>query len=211
MPEINSREDREWSATEWARARFARQMLQSVARPDRVAEVIAEIVGERIEVGPVHAGPGGLVGVAATGRPGKVRAEVCDDEGWDVAVEVPITLRLRTDFAGVIGWFAAAVRVRMRVELVLEDPCAVFVRTEEVSEEQVDIRVRAVDAPARLLGRLGDVRSLLAEHVVAYIEDLLASPEIRAVRRIDVARVIERAWEAGLIVDPVARPMPRSA
>ncbi|MEU1550306.1 hypothetical protein [Nocardia sp. NPDC005745] len=211
MPEIKGRDDREWSATEWARARFAQQMLQSVARPDRVAEVIAEIVGERIEVGPVHAGPGGLVCVTATGRPGKVRAEVCEGEGWDVAVEVPITLRLRADFAGVIGRFAAAVRVRMRVELVLEDPCAVFVRTEEVGEEQVDIRVRAVDAPARLLGRLGDVRSLLAEHVVAYIGDLLASPEIREVRRIDVARVIERAWEAGLIVNPVARPMPRSA
>jgi hypothetical protein len=55
------------------------------------------------------------------------------------------------------------------------------------------------------------VRSLLAEHVVAYIGELLASPEIREVRRIDVARVIERAWEAGLIVNPVARPMPRSA
>ncbi len=186
-------------------------MLQSVARPNRVAEVIEEIVGERIEVGPVHAGPGGLVCVTATGRPGKVRAEVCDGEDWDVAVEVPITLRLRADFAGVIGRFAAAVRVRMRVELALEDPCAVFVRTEEVGEEQVDIRVRAVDAPARLLGRLGDVRSLLVEHVVAYIGDLLTSPEIREVRRIDVARVIERAWEAGLIINPVARPMPRSA
>lgn len=211
MLKIDSRDGRQWSAKDSANARFARQVLRSAARPERIAEVIAEIVGDRIEVGPVHAGPGGLASVTATGRPGKVRAAACDGEEWDVALELPIGLRLRVDLAGVIGRFVATVRVRLRVELVLEDPCAVFVRTEEVSQEHVDIRVRPVDGPARLLDRLADVRSLAAEHVVAYVRDLLSSSEIREVRRIDIAQVIERAWEAGLILDPAARTMPRSA
>ncbi|MEU2040348.1 hypothetical protein [Nocardia niwae] len=211
MPGIESRDDREWFATESARARFAQELLRSAARPERIAGVIEEIVGDRIEVGPVQAGPGALVCVTAIGRPGDVRAEAYEGQGWDVAVEVPITLRLRVELAGVPARFAAAVRVRMRVQLVLEDPCAVFVRTEEVGEEHVDVRVRAVDGPARLLGRLGDVRSMVAEHVVAYIGDLLSSPEVRELRRIDIAQVIERAWEAGLIINQAARPMTRSA
>ncbi|WP_159849929.1 hypothetical protein [Nocardia sp. CY41] len=211
MPGIDSRAEPDRLATEPARARFAQQLLRSAARPERIAEVIAEIVGDRIEVGPVQAGPGALVCVTATGRPGDVRAEVYDGEEWDIAVEVPLSLRLQVDFAGVLARFAAAVRVRMRVQLVPQDPCAVFVRTEEVTEEHVEVRLRAVDRPARLLGRVGDVRCMVAEHIVAYIGELLSSPQVRELRRIDIAQVIERAWEAGLVIAPAARPMTHSA
>ncbi|MBF6196267.1 hypothetical protein U3653_31270 [Nocardia sp. CDC186] len=211
MLKVDGRDGREWSAKDSANARFAREVLRSAARPERIAEVIADIVGDRIEVGPVQAGPGGLASVTATGWPGKVRAAACDGEEWDVALELPIRLRLRVDIAGVVGRFVATGRVRLRVGLVLEDPCGVFVRTEEVRQEHVDIKVRPVDRPARLLDRLADVRSMVVDHVVAYVGELLSSREISQMRRIDIAQVIDRAWEAGLILDPAARTLPRSA
>jgi len=44
---------------------------------------------------------------------------------------------------------------------------------------------------------------------VTYINELFESPEVLALRRIDVARMIDRAWDAGFVVEPSALPAMR--
>ncbi|WP_280203896.1 hypothetical protein [Nocardia farcinica] len=52
-----------------ARAQFADTVLATVTGPDRIAALVDRIVGDRIEVGPLPVGPGGLVSGTAVAPP----------------------------------------------------------------------------------------------------------------------------------------------
>ncbi|MGK8523914.1 hypothetical protein ACRS6B_21270 [Nocardia asteroides] len=195
MPEVS---DDDAAATP-SPEEFARSVLRAAAKPDRIAKVVEQIVGDRIETGPIRVGPARLLVAVAEGRPGVVRAAACADDDWDVGVEVPVMLRLRLSVVGVVARFAGAVAVRMRFALVPENPCTLLVRVEEVGREHVDTEILPLDPAAKVIDRLGDLRGVVTDHILAYLRVLLESPEVLEMRRIDVADLIERAWESGLL------------
>ena len=114
---------------------------------------------------------------------------------------MPVHLNVRVNIAGAIASYLIAVRVYTRIRLVPIEPCAVFVEIEEVREEQVDAVVSPRGMPSRLVGWVGKINAVVGAQVLAYINDLFASDEVLAVRRIDVERMLARSWEAGFVVD----------
>ncbi|WP_039801458.1 hypothetical protein [Nocardia araoensis] len=181
---------------------FTRAVLRAAAKPERIASVVTLVVGDRIEAGPIRVGPARLAVAAVEGRPGIVRAGPCEADGWDVGVEVPVMLRLRISMIGVVARFAGAVAVRMRFALVPQDSCTLLVHTEEVGTEHVDVEVLPLNRAAELIHRIGDIRGVVADHIVAYLRELLTSREVLELRRIDVADLIDRAWDSGLLIPP---------
>ncbi|MBF6191857.1 hypothetical protein [Nocardia implantans] len=181
---------------------FARAVLRAAAKPERIASVVELVVGDRIEAGPIRVGPARLAVAAVEGRPGIVRAAPCEADGWDVGVEVPVMLRLRISMIGVVARFAGAVAVRLRFALLPEDACTLLVYTEDVGTEHVDVEILPLDRAAKVIDRFGDVRAVVADHIVAYLRELLASQEVQQIRRIDVGELIERAWDSGLLIPP---------
>ncbi|MEU6827676.1 hypothetical protein ABZ894_03400 [Nocardia beijingensis] len=181
---------------------FTRAVLRAAAKPERIASVVELVVGDRIEAGPIRVGPARLAVAAVEGRPGIVRAAPCEADGWDVGVEVPVLLRLRISVIGVVARFAGAVAVRLRFALVPENACTLLVQTEDVGTERVDVEILPLDRAAKVIDRIGDVRGVVAEHIVAYLRELLTSQEVRDIRRIDVGELIDRAWDYGLLLPP---------
>ena len=182
-------------------AEFALRVLSASADPRRIADVIAHIVGERIDIRSLRVGPGGVCTASALGIPGPVDAQRSRSRHWDVDVAVPVHLNVRVNIAGAIASYLIAVRVYTRIRLVPIEPCAVFVEIEEVREEQVDAVVSPRGMPSRLVGWVGKINAVVGAQVLAYINDLFASDEVLAVRRIDVERMLARSWEAGFVVE----------
>ncbi|KAA0024283.1 hypothetical protein [Antrihabitans cavernicola] len=189
---------------------FARRVLAAAMPSDRVSEVIGRVIGTSIVIGPLRAGPGGVAAVTAVGVPGPVAAEESSDPDWALRIQVPIRLSVHVVLAGRTARYLIDVVVRTRLRQQLEEPCTVVIDVEPVHKRDVYSRTAPKGAPARLVGWIGNINSEVAERVVQYINELIDSPRVATLRRIDVAALLGRAWAAGLVVDVPQRVAPVS-
>lgn len=187
-------------------ADFAVRVLAASASPRRIASVVADILGDRVEIRGHRVGPNGVGVASAIGEPGPIEATPSTSPRWDVDVTVPVQLRVRVQVAGGTARYKIALRVQTRIKLVPVEPCSVFVRIEEIRQKDIDADVNPRGMPSRLVGFVGRINNVVAAEVVTYINDLFGSPEVLAVRKIDVARMIDRAWDAGFVVEAPTRP-----
>jgi hypothetical protein len=181
-------------------ADFARQVLAAAAPPERVAAVIAQVLGDKFEIGPLHVGPAGIATATVVGTAGFVDATTCLDDGWDVNVAVPVSLSVWVRLAGKPARYRIALRVRTRFRLVLEQPCTVVVDFEDVRREHIDATVNPHGMPSRLIGWVGKINTQVGDQVVAYFNHLIASPEVFELCHIDVQELLRRAWASGLVI-----------
>ncbi|TDP31921.1 hypothetical protein [Nocardia ignorata] len=183
----------------YARIAFADNLLRAATRPERIAEVFATIIGDRIETGPITVGPGGLVSATAAGRTERAQVTPSQTDCCEMAVLVPVTFRIQARLGGIPAHYLAAACVRTRVTVVPAAPCALVVRHQSISRHNVTIKVRAKNALARLAEPFAHLNSLITDQVVSYVNRLVTSPRVRELSRIDVAQLIERAWDTGLV------------
>ncbi len=180
---------------------FVRRTLAAAAPPKRVSEVVAQLVGDKIRIGPISAGPCEAASANAIGVPGAVHAELCDDAVWDQIVTIPIDLSVLVEVAGGIAKFRGPVQVQTRIRLQIEQPCDVIVEVEDVQAHNITTAVEGIGLSARLVGRLGHIDDIVAEQVLTYVNDLIRSPEFEAALHIDVTGLLMRAWEADLVIN----------
>jgi hypothetical protein len=194
--------------TALSHAEFATNLLAAAASADRVAQVITQFVNEPIEIGPIAIGPGGLGSASALGAVSNVIVAPVNEGEWDYVVTAPVALDVAVRIAGRQMTYEIQIVVHARLRLVLEAPCTVLVDVDGVTPADVTVKIDPQGVPSRLLGWLGNVDSLVEEHVVSYLNELFESPALSAVRRIDVAEMIERAWTNRVVLaadDDVAR------
>jgi hypothetical protein len=180
---------------------FVRRALAAAAPPQRVSEVIAQLVGDKIRIGPISAGPCEAASATAIGVPGAVHAELCDDTVWHQIVTIPIDLSVVVEVAGGVARFHGPVRVQTRIRLEIEQPCDVVVQVEDVQAHNITTAVEAIGLSARIVGRVGHLDDIVAEQVLTYVNDLIRSPEFETALRIDVTGLLGRAWEADLVIN----------
>ncbi|WP_155763503.1 hypothetical protein [Mycobacterium asiaticum] len=184
---------------------FTRLVLLAAAPPDRVAEVVARLVGDQIAIGPLAAGPGKIASATALGTRGAVGVAVCEDDYWRQIVTVPIALRVKVQLAKQIFRYRGKVEVQIRFRLRLDPPCTVTVELEEVQKHHIRTAVDPGGVGARVIGWVGGVEETVAEQVLSYVKDLMSSPSFDAAMHIDVPGLLRRAWDADLVVQ-VAQP-----
>jgi hypothetical protein len=179
---------------------FVRRTLTAAAPPQRVSEVVSRLVGNKIKIGPISAGPCEAASATAIGLPGAVHAELCDDAAWDQTVTIPIDLSVLVEVAGGIARFRGPVQVQTRIRLRIEQPCDVVVEVEDVYPHNITAAVEGIGVSARIVGRLGGIDDILSHQVLTYVNDLIRSPEFEAALHIDVTGLLGRAWEADLVI-----------
>ncbi len=91
-------------------------------------------------------------------------------------------------------------QIETRFRLRLDRPCTVTVEVEDVQERHISTAVKPDGAGARLIGWVGGVDKTVAEQVLIYAKNLMTSAEFDAAMHIDVMELLQRAWEADLVV-----------
>ncbi len=190
--------------SELAAAEFARQFLAASAPPERVGEVVAQILGDRLEIGPLRVGPAGVAVARAAGVVGTINAFAVDDPEWNLRVQVPVHLKVKVRFAGSIIRYTIAVTVRTRIRLRLEMPCAIVVDIDNAVPSDVHADIEPRGLPGRTLGWIANINREVRDQVVAYFNGVLASPQVRGLLRFDVPTVLDKAWSAGIIIPRTA-------
>jgi hypothetical protein len=175
---------------------FGRSFVKEVVTPDRVAATIATVVGDRVEVGPLTAGPadaaraslrGKLAGVDVTPRRG---AE--DMLRFTAVVRLDCTLAVK----------AALMNKRYRGSLTI--PLELFVRTaspvrlvidvEPPSPADVGVELAANDRSGRVLQVLGNIDEEVRKQTAAEVARRVEAPEARRHREIDILAMVDDVW-----------------
>lgn len=190
---------------------FTHLVLLAAAPPERVAEVVARLVGDQITIGPLDVGPGGIASAKAHGTRGKVRIAISGDDNWHQIVTVPIDLRVDVQLAKQILHYRGKVQVQIRFRLRLDPPCTVTVELEEVQKHHIRADVHPIGVGALLIGWVGRIHETVTEEVLSYVRVLMASPGFDAAMHIDVIGLLRRAWDADLVVQISQSDLPEAA
>ncbi len=180
---------------------FTHLLLIAAAPPHRVGDVVARLVGADFEIGPVPVGPGGVASATAYATRGQVHVAISDDPDWHQVVTVPISLSVQVQLGKRGARYRGAVQVQTRLRLRLKQPCNVNVEIEDLTPDSIRTALEPVDAAAHVVDCVGGVEGTVADQVLDYVEDLMSRPEFEDALDIDVIRLMQRAWDAGLVVD----------
>lgn len=184
---------------------FAHLVLIAAAPPHHVGDVVAGLVGEDVSIGPVPVGPGGVASATAYGTRGQVHVAVCEDADWHLVVTVPMSVSVEVQVGSRSARYRGAVQVRTRLRLRLVQPCNVKVEIEDLNPDNISTAIEPVGTAARLVDCVGGVDAAVAEQVLDYVDDMVSRPRFQEALDIDVIGLMQRAWDAGLVVD-IPRP-----
>jgi hypothetical protein len=177
---------------------FGARLLRAALAPDRVAQIVRRVVGDEFDVGPVGVGPGGIASATARGRLGTVVASSCPDDPCRLRVRVPVALAVKVFLGFEVTGFVAHATVELGLRV---DPCmplGIVVAVSEPSAADVTLRLVVPRVARRLMAAVGGVDAVLNRYVCEYVRDAVRSPQAQRYLCIDLADVIEQAWDRGM-------------
>ncbi|HMC38163.1 MAG TPA: hypothetical protein VKI19_00785 [Acidimicrobiales bacterium] len=172
---------------------FGEAFILRAVTPERVVDAVARIAGDRVELGPIKAGPGGRATVNAHGRIGEPQADEEAAEPLTYTVRVPVDVSLQVK-VGTVNRYAASGTIDMRLVVRTAEPLKIVIDVEPVRPEQVRFEIEAKGMPARFLGRAGDVDGELRRHTAAYVNERIGHPDTSRFTTIDLLPLMERVW-----------------
>lgn len=186
---------------------FTVEFLRHAAGPERLAGIVRDLLGERIEFGPLPVGPGGIATAKARGDVRYVRGEALSEEGTRLAVRTEVDLRITVRIAGRTVRFEASMRNTVRVTLRLVTPLCIEIHIDEMAEEDIALELAQPAMVGRALQRIGNVDAEVRKQTKAYIDELVNSRRAAALRHIDIAELVDRAWDSGLVANELDGPV----
>lgn len=178
---------------------FAARLLHAAVTPRRLADLVAEIIGDEIRFGPVDVGPGGIASAVGRARCGEVTAYRVGDEPGRLRVRIPLAVRVTLRLPMRLIRFRAEAVVQLNLQVIPCEPLAVNIVITDPCAADVLLALSMSPLTRVLLGAAGDVESMLVRYVCEYVRDTVNSPQTRQYTHIDLADLIDRAWENDLI------------
>jgi hypothetical protein len=172
---------------------FGEDFIVTAVTPERVVASARQIAGDKVELGPLRAGPGGAATVTATGWIGEPTAEELATELLSYAVRLPVDLDLEVRI-GPTGRFLASGHIELRLTVRTETPPAIVIDVGTVRPGDVHLTIEARGVQAKLLQRAGDIDSELRRHAARYVNEKISSPQARQLTRVDLVPLIDRVW-----------------
>ncbi|MCD2188726.1 hypothetical protein [Actinomycetospora soli] len=167
-------------------------IIDAIASPQRAVRDISGLIGDRVAFGPVPAGPGGMATATAVGTVGALRGR---QQGHGrTEVHVPVHLDVTVD----LGARTVPVDARMTVRIGLEaclapDADHIVVEVDEIGPGDIALETKTSGIGGVLVRRLGNLDAEIRHHVIGYVTEILASPEARDLRRIDLDEASDTA------------------
>ena len=179
---------------------FGAALIDEAVTPARIEHAVAEVAGDRVEVGPLLVGPGDAASVIAKGTLGAPRARVATPESDGTrrfTVVIPADLHLSVKVAGTLHRFEATVRVPLQMSVrTAAQPLALVIDIAPLDASDLDVDVRASGMVGRVLGRLGNVDAKIRREVVAIVRARVESPAGREATIINIGDTVESMWKS---------------
>jgi hypothetical protein len=176
-------------------ADFGEAFLRKVIHRRRVLDVIERVLGEKIELGPIGAGPGRkFAKVTATGwfQP----TSGVDIPGPDLAfrIIIPVDVDFAIEIARDVNRFTARLLVPITVTLRLEPPLNLLVDVVLPEEDQVSLQVETDKRRSAVLQRVSGLESELRRFMMRVMEKEFSKPHVQRIMRVDLLQLVDDTW-----------------
>jgi hypothetical protein len=179
---------------------FGAALIDEAVTPARIEHAVAEVAGNRVEVGPLLVGPGDAASVVAKGEIGAPTAKpaAAEDDGTRrFTVTIPVELHLSVKVAGTLHRFESTVQVHLRLAVrTAARPLSLIIDIAPPEPFDLEVDVRASGMVGRVLGRLGDDDGKIRREVVGFIRARVESDDARAARVINISDAVESVWKS---------------
>jgi hypothetical protein len=174
---------------------FGVNFIRMVLHEQRILESINRLLGEKIELGPMGAGPGRLFATArATGWFKDTYGNEVVDDLLAYRVYLPIDVDFQLEIAKDVNHFKAEVLLPLSLTVRVEHPMTIVWDITPPQEEEVTIRVETGKRRSAVLQRLSGLDAELRRFLIRVIEKELDKPHIYKATHLDMATIIDAAW-----------------
>ena len=181
--------------------RFAEAFIARAAGPEQASTLIARLVGDTISVGPEQVGPKGRATAFATGRVGAVTVTPlpgASEQSMILTIPAALTIEVRLG-RRYSKQFGTNIAVPLRITPRITDPLQLDIEVRRPQPQDLVVDIELARFSVALLQAVGNIDTLLRERIIEFIDGVLDSPEGQAATRVDLGRVIDDAWNSGLV------------
>ncbi len=177
---------------------FGRAFFEIAVTEKRIGAAFAAIAGEEFQVGPLPAGPGGVVKVVADVRIAEPEITRHVDELITFTVQLPLAIGLLIDLKldriqyDVDGLITLPLTVRCAAPLELR------IEVDPPAPRDVFVDVASRNMRGEIIRNLAQVDAEIRRVIAKTVAEEIDKPEVRAARYIDVATELAKALEGGV-------------
>lgn len=178
-------------------AEFGEAFLRTILHKRRVLDSVDRILGDRIEIGPIGAGPGRVFARAkALGLFQPCFGEELAGPRLAYRIIVPIEVEFELDLAVDLHRFHASVQVPLVLTARIEDPAVLHWDITLPGIEEVELSLETAKRRSQVLQRVAGLEEELRRFILRVIEKELAKPHVVKATRIDFPTLVDNAWPA---------------
>jgi hypothetical protein len=175
-------------------ATFGARFFEHAVTEGRIVAALDELAGDRIEFGPIGAGPGRVAQVRARGEVGTGSARRLPGDEVTFRLSIPVELDLEIELLVDQHKFHAAVDVGLTLTARAAEPLRIVIDIDPPTARDVTVDLESEGLRAAVLHRVAGIDREIARFVAKYVTRELDKPQIQAARDIDVAARIDGAW-----------------
>ena len=177
---------------------FGRNFIDEVVTAERVAATIASVVGERIEVGPLSAGPRDAAQASLRARLEDVDVSTPERGDDRASLRFRALVRLRCTLAVKASLVEKRYRGTVTIPLVLDvhtaSPLRLVIDVEPPSPAAIGVELESKDRSGHLIQLLGNINGEVRARAAAEVASRVEAPEARRHREIDVLAMVDEVW-----------------
>jgi hypothetical protein len=178
-----------------AYAEFGETFLRTILHKRRVLDSVDRILGDRIEIGPIGAGPGRVFARAkAVGLFQPCFGEALSGPLLAYRVIVPIEVDFELDLAVDLHHFHASVQVPLVLTARIEEPAVLHWDITVPGVDEVELSLETAKRRSQVLQRVAGLEEELRRFILRVIEKELAKPHVVKATRIDFPTIVDNAW-----------------
>ena len=175
---------------------FGRNFMREVVTADRVAATIASVVGERIEMGPMAAGPRDAARASLRAKLADVA--VSPPSAHDDALRFSALVRLECTLAVKATLINKRYRGALTIPLILDvrtvSPLRLVIDVEPPAPADIGVELASHDRSGRVIQVLGNIDGEVRTQAAAEVARRVEAPEARRHREIDVLAMVDDVW-----------------
>lgn len=174
---------------------FGVNFIRMVLHEQRILESINRLLGEKIELGPMGAGPGRVFARArATGWFQDTYGRAIVDDLLVYRVFLPVDVDFDIELAGDTHRFRAKVLLPLTLTVRVEHPLTIVWEIKPPEEDEVTITVETDKRRSAVLQKVAGLDAELRRFLIRVIIKELDKPHVRKATRLDMVTIIDKAW-----------------
>lgn len=178
-------------------AEFGENFMRMVLHRQRVLASIDRVLGEKIELGPIGAGPGRVFAkLRATGWFQPTSGVEIPGELLAYRVILPIDVDFEIEIARDVNRFRAKVLIPLTLNVRVERPLTILWDITGPREDEVSISVETDKRRSAVLQKVAGLDAELRRFLMRVVEVELAKPHVKRATRLDMRDLIAGAWPA---------------